>query len=95
MLFSNKEKFIHPRDSHKFFGIFFSNDNQKRKIYPQIYVTSKTTKSNPIEDIYYTLSHELTHYFQGFFYEDNKRTERSLEIEANRWAIYIVSSYLE
>ena len=42
-----------------------------------------------------SLAHELTHYFQWYFkYTDSgERTERSLEQEATRWAMYLVGEY--
>lgn len=43
---------------------------------------------------FFTIAHELTHYFQWFFYEDMHRTNRSLEIEATRWAKYLLQQYL-
>ena len=39
------------------------------------------------------LSHELTHYFQWCLSETDKRTKRSLEIEANKWAEYLTNEY--
>ena len=37
--------------------------------------------------------HELTHYFQWYFFEFDKRSDRSLEIEAYRWERYIIQTY--
>ncbi len=36
------------------------------------------------------LIHELTHYYQWYFYETEQRSKRSLEIEANKYADAIV-----
>ena len=40
------------------------------------------------------MAHELTHYFQWYFLEDEARTDRSLEVEAGKWARYLVAEYL-
>ena len=39
---------------------------------------------------YFNIIHELTHYFQWYFYEDKEKSNRSLEINANKWANYII-----
>lgn len=41
------------------------------------------------------LVHELTHYYQWYFFETKKRSKRSLEIEANRFAEAIVNDYFQ
>ena len=67
--------------------------DEKRKIYPRISIASKVTKNNTSEDILFSLAHEITHYYQWYFGEEDKRTGRSLEIEANKWSGYIVGLY--
>jgi len=57
------------------------------------YYTSKNKRRN-IENILFTIAHELTHYFQWYFYEYENRSDRSLEIEANMWARYLVNEFL-
>ena len=44
---------------------------------------------------YEQIVHELTHYFQWCFFETEKRSKRSLEIEANKWADYLVNMYIK
>lgn len=91
---TNHEVYKSNKDGHKFWGVFFDESDSKRKIYPKIYVASKETKNNNLYAIKFTLLHELTHYFQWFWLEDKSRTDRSLEIEANRWAHYIYGCYI-
>lgn len=55
----------------------------------------KTRKEYYIEDVLHLVAHELTHYFQWYFNQFDNRSNRSLEIEANRWANYLVDLYLE
>ena len=67
--------------------------DEKRRIYPKISIASKITESNSLEDVLCVLAHEITHYYQWYFLEEDKRTDRSLEIEANKWSKCIVESY--
>lgn len=87
--FSNRNYYIHKEDKHKFYAVFFGENDEK---YPSIYIASK---GNVIDDIIFALAHEITHYYQWYFLDEEKRTNRSLEIEANRWAYYIYNLYLE
>ena len=68
-------------------------EDEKRKTYPRISIAAKVDNNNLID--IYTLAHEITHYYQWYFLEEEKRTDRSLEIEANKWAKYIVNSYCD
>ena len=91
----NKLKFKHPDDGHVYYAVFFDNEEKMPKRYPEMYIASKVGKNNPIEDIYFSIAHMVTCYYQWFFLEDKSRSHRSLEIEANRWANYICALYLE
>lgn len=92
IVFCNQTHFINKNDGHKYYGVFF-NGEESRKIYPKIYIAAKVNEKNPIEDIIFAVAHEITHYFQWYFLEDDKRTNRSLEIEANKWAKYILKNF--
>ena len=92
--FFDKTHFLTQADGHKFYGIFYDGDSSKN-IYPKICIASRVTERNLIEDVLFSIAHEITHYYQWYFLEDNERTDRSLEIEANKWAKYILYSYLE
>lgn len=87
--FSNRNYYIYKEDKHKFYAVFFGENNKE---YPSIYIASK---GNVIDDIIFSLAHEITHYYQWYFLDSEKRTNRSLEIEANRWAYYIYNLYYE
>ena len=90
--FFNEAHFVSKVDAHKYYGVFYDGDDSK-KTYPKIHIAGKTTERNPIEDILFTIAHEITHYYQWYFLEDDKRTDRSLEMEANKWAKYILYNY--
>ena len=94
-MFCNTQVFRHHIDNHTYYGAFYSMDDEKRKIYPRISIASKVTKNNTLEDILFVLAHEITHYYQWYFLEEDKRTRRSLEIEANKWSRYIVDLYFK
>ena len=51
-------------------------------------------KRDELIDILFTIAHELTHYYQWYFDEIDDRSDRSLEIEANRWASYLIEKFL-
>ena len=93
VLFCDTEAFRHHIDNHTYYGAFYSMDDEKRKIYPRISIASKVTEKNTLEDILYTLAHEITHYYQWYFLEEEKRTDRSIESEANKWSEYILNLY--
>ena len=93
ILFCNTQVFRHHIDNHTYYGAFYSMDDEKRKTYPRISIASKITESNSLEDVLCVLAHEITHYYQWYFLEEDKRTDRSLEIEANKWSKYVVESY--
>lgn len=66
----------------------------KRKIYPRICIAARAQTPKAQEDVLLAMAHELTHYFQWYFLEDEARTDRSLEVEAGKWARYLVAEYL-
>ena len=90
--FDNKTHFVSQTDGHKYYGVFYDGD-ANQKTYPSIYIAAKHTERNSIDDILFSVAHELTHYYQWYFLEDEKRTDRSLEIEANKWTKYILYTY--
>lgn len=90
MFFEDIEKFKSKSEKNYCQGIFFSPEDFYRARVPRIYVAVKTDT----DWVLYTIAHELTHYFQWYFLEDQKRTDRSLEIEANKYASWIVWEYL-
>ncbi|MBQ4098502.1 MAG: hypothetical protein IJC87_00060 [Clostridia bacterium] len=93
ILFCNTRAFCHHIDNHTYYGAFYNMDDEKRKVYPRISIAARVAKNNSLEEIFFTLAHEITHYYQWYFLEDKKRTNRSLEIEANKWANYILGLY--
>ena len=90
--FDNETHFVNQTDGHKYYGVFYDGDSDKTT-YPKIYIAAKQTEKNSIEDILFSIAHELTHYYQWYFLEDDKRTDRSLEMEANKWSKYILYTY--
>ena len=94
ILFCNTHAFKHPTDNHTYYGAFYSMDDEKGKPYPRISIAAGVTEINSLHDIFFSLAHEITHYYQWYFLEENQRTSRSLEIEANKWGKYILYLYL-
>lgn len=86
--FCDQEKF-HSSKGGYCYGIFYSNEESNGRIYPQIYLPSRMD----LYSIYHTLSHELSHYFQWYFKDDEKKSERSLEIQASKCATSILEDY--
>ena len=93
ILFCDNRAFSHHIDNHIYYGAFYNMDDEKRKEYPKISIAARVTKNNSLEDVLFTLAHEITHYYQWYFWEDDKRTSRSLEREANKWANHILNLY--
>ena len=85
--FFDCEKF-HSKRGGYCYGIFFSNEESGGRIYPQIYIPSNME----LYFVYRSLCHELTHYFQWYFLDDNK-SDRSLEIQAGNYAARIMEDY--
>lgn len=69
-------------------GIFFAP--QRESEVPQIFIAG----CNVQDTVAYTLFHELTHYFQWYFLQDDKRSDRSLETEATKYANYLCENFL-
>ena len=86
--FCNQEKFRSSSGGYCY-GIFFSYDESNKRPYPQIYIPTKQC----LRQIYSSLCHELTHYFQWYFFDDKNKTDRSLEIQASKYASRIVQDY--
>lgn len=59
-----------------------------------IYVACELSTKWDIIDIYYSIVKLLTYYFQWYFFEDNIRSNKSLEFEATKYASYLVNEYL-
>ena len=86
--FCNQEKF-HSSKGGYCYGIFYSNDESDGRIYPQVYIPANMD----IYSVYHSLCHELTHYFQWYFFDDKKRNDRSLEVQASKYATRIIEDY--
>lgn len=95
ILFCNTEGFKHHIDNHTYYGAFYDMGDEKKRVYPRISIAANVTKNNSLQDVLFSLAHEITHYYQWYFMEDNERTDRSLEIEANKWSRYILNNYLD
>ena len=85
--FCNQEKFLSSKNGYCY-GIFYSNDENNGRIYPQIYIPANMD----IYSVYHSLCHELSHYFQWFF-NDDKRSDRSLEVQASKCAYSILEDF--
>ena len=86
--FCEQEKFRSSKGGFCY-GIFFSNDESNRHAYPKIYIPTKQC----LHQIYFSLCHELTHYFQWYFFDYKEKSDRSLEIQASKYATRIIDDY--
>ena len=91
--FVAQKKFKSPDDGHLYSGIFYSPDEIEFLQYPRIFVATEFKDAKERYEVLFTLAHELTHYYQWNFMEDEKKSDRSLEIMANRWSTYILKEY--
>lgn len=89
--FVAQKKFKSIEDGHTYYGIFYSNEDNRN--YPCIFVATEFKNQDDEFECYFSVVHELTHYFQWYFYEDEEKSSRSMEIMANKWAWYIVEEY--
>ena len=94
IFFCNQKNFLSFNRKDKCKGIFLQGDIEK-KVYPSIYVSSKISKNWDKNDILLSICRLLTYYFQWYFYEDENRSSRSLEIEATKYAYYLVYEFLD
>ena len=85
--FCNQEKFRSSKRGYCY-GIFYSNDESNGRIYPQIYIPA----NNKLYFVYHSLCHELSHYFQWYL-NDDKRSDRSLEAQASKYADRILEDF--
>lgn len=90
--FVDQKKFQSIDDGHTYYGIFYSNEDNRK--YPCICVANELRNADDEYECYFTVTHELTHYFQWYFYETENKSNRSLEIMANKWARWLVEEYL-
>ena len=76
-------------------GAFYYKDN----CLPTISIAGYPRKKSKDKDFHIQIQarmvYYLTFYFQWFFYEFEKRTDRSLRIEAKKWQNYIMDEYLD
>lgn len=92
---TNHKRYRSEVDGHIFYGAFYDNEGvyERRFIYPEIYVAGEVSRYLSTEQVLFTILHELTHYYQWFFGEDDKRSDLALEQEATRWANAILENY--
>lgn len=91
--FKNVTNWPSKKKGHTCTGIFFSNEERKGT-YPQIHVAADigdTSKYN----IFFTICHELTHYFQWYFLLEDTHSDKGLEIQASHYANRIVNDYYD
>lgn len=73
------------------------------KACPLIYIAAgnyvkqlkKHGRKETLYNYIFSMAHELTHYYQWYFYEFGKRSPRSLETEANSWAYSLASEFMD
>ena len=90
MTFVHTKKFRDADDGQYYYGVFYSNDDDKKRKFPCIAIAVKIENEVDEYNCLYNIAHELTHYFQWYFYYDKESSDRSLEIWANNWAKTII-----
>ena len=94
---SNHATFRSEADGHRFYGVFYDNEDvrEKKHFYPEIYVAGgiRSHTAAGIEEILLTILHELSHYYQWLFAEEEGRTDRSIEPEATKWANLVLEEF--
>lgn len=75
-------------------GDFYYNENRLPTIWIAGYPKQKTKDKKFYIQIQANIVYFLTFYFQWFFCEFDKRSDRSLKIEATQWQNYIMDEYL-
>lgn len=88
--------FLADSENDKYsYGDFYYDKDDKE--YPEIWIAAGRNRRENLEKrkrrVLFMIAHELTHYFQWYFFEFEKRTDRSLEIEANRWGYYLLHEF--
>ena len=96
--------YIHITNNYKYYsynskstycyGIFFTPEENNGK-YPSVFLPAKTRRLNNVDSILSSLTILLTYYFQWYFFEDKKRSQRSLNIEANEYVRFLIEKYSE
>lgn len=94
---TNHPSYRSEADGHVYYGVFYDNKDvyPKKKLYPEIYVAGQINQRWQIEQVMFTLLHELSHYYQWARDREKGRTDRSIESEATRWANDILEAYKE
>lgn len=95
LYFSDKEYFVHPRDGHRAYSVFYGNEGTKRKIYPQLYVPAKESDGNLLLEILFYVCYGVAQYYQWFFNEEEIKTDKKLDKEASDEADYYVKEFFE
>ena len=75
-------------------GDFYYKDGMLPSIQIAGYPARKSEDKGFYVQIQARMAYFLTFYFQWFFYEFDKRSDRSLKIEATKWQNYIMDEYL-
>lgn len=87
--FINKEYFVDPKDGHKFYCVFY--DNEERNVLPQLYVAAKESKANWRREIIYYLFYGLSMYFQWISKETT--SQKMLDEKADEEALSLLEEY--
>lgn len=92
--FCYQESFLSKDRKHNVYGLFLHDENDKE--FPEIFVpVLENGKLSELEYIIFNLNLLITYYFQWYFYQDKERSNRSLEIEATKYAKYLTWDYLK
>lgn len=87
----NERDYCSSKEGCRCQGVFYGIGDFARTKLPRIYIAGNAE----IDYVIFALVHELSHYYQWYFFQDNSRSERNLEIEANKYAKWLTYSFLE
>lgn len=86
----NERDYRSSKEGYRCQGVFYGIGDFARTKLPRIYIAGNVS----IDYVIFTVAHELTHYYQWYFFQESNRSERSLEIEANKYAKWLTCSFL-
>lgn len=87
----DKRDYCSSKKGYRCQGIFYGVGDFKRTRLPRIYIAGNAA----LDYVIFAIAHELTHYFQWYFFQDNDISERHLEAEANKYAKWLTYSFLK
>ena len=93
--FTNEEVFINSENGEKGYCAFYGNQEAKKRMYPKLYVPALESDNNLLIEIEYYVCLGISMYYQWFFKQDEKLSEKQLNKEADELADFYIKEYFE